>query len=78
MKHDARENPVSADGDLPDGWSRPWHDLQRSLAERAPVQGTRYVRRSKLPRLARFPGGAAVCWLARARAPIHVKRLPHF
>ena len=35
----------------------------------APVQGSVYVRRSKLPRLARFPGGASVCWLARARQP---------
>jgi hypothetical protein len=63
------ENELPGAGEMPAGWSRRWHELQRRLAADAPVQGSGCVRRSKLPRLARFPGGASVCWLARARKP---------
>jgi hypothetical protein len=69
MNPEMPEDDAPRGGDPPDGWSRPWHDLQRRLVVDAPVQGSVYVRRSKLPRLARFPGGASVCWLARARQP---------
>jgi hypothetical protein len=63
------ENELPGAGEMPAGWSRRWHELQRRLAATAPVQGTRTTRRSKLPRHARLRGGAAISWLARARTP---------
>jgi hypothetical protein len=74
---DAAKAGSADEGEVPGAWSRPWHALQRSLAADVAIQSPHFVRRNKLPRHARFGGGAVVCWLARARAMSRSAQRPH-